>query len=175
MYLLRLDTVFFLGKTYYTKFRIDSHKYMINKKKIKNLLYTNLILFNHDSKYRNRKFLIPRVINALKKKNLFFLKNIMKENIYGDFSHAEDICKGIIKLISTKKNLDNLILSSNKATSLNKIINFIIKNNKLKIHFKIKKFKKKNSLIGNNSLAKNLFRWRPKKNIFIAANEMYKN
>ena len=165
----------FLGKTDYTKFRIDSHKYMINKKRVKNLFYTNLILFNHDSKFRNHKFLIPRVINALRKKNLFFLKNIMKENIYADFSHAEDICRGIIKLISTKKNLDNLIFSSNKATSLNKIIYFIIKKNKLEINLKTNKYKKNNFLIGNNSLAKNLFRWRPKKNIFIAANEIYKN
>ena len=64
----------FLGNTDYTKFRIDCHKYMINKKKIKKLFYTNLILFNHDSKFRNNKFLIPRVINAIKKKIYFFLK-----------------------------------------------------------------------------------------------------
>ena len=165
----------FQRTTDYTKFRIDSHKYMINKKKNKNLFYTNLILFNHDSIFRNRKFLIPRVINALKKKDLFFLRNIIKENIHADFSHAEDICKGITKIISTKKNLDNLILSSNKATSLNKIIHFIIKKNKLEINLKTNKYKKSNFLIGNNSLAKRLFRWNPKKNIFIAANEMFKN
>ena len=164
----------FLGNTDYTKFRIDCHKYMINKKKIKKLFYTNLILFNHDSKFRNNKFLIPRVINAIKKKNLLFLKNIMKENIHADFSHAEDICKAIIKLISSKKNLDNLVLSSNKATSLNKIIYFIINKNKLKIHLKVKRLRKKRFLIGDNLKAKNLLKWEPKKDIFIAANEIYK-
>ncbi len=164
----------FLGNTDYTKFRINCHKYMINKKKIKKLFYTNLILFNHDSKFRNNKFLIPRVINAIKKKNLLFLKNIMKENIHADFSHAEDICKAIIKLISSKKNLDNLVLSSNKATSLNKIIYFIINKNKLKIHLKVKRLRKKRFLIGDNLKAKNLLKWEPKKDIFIAANEIYK-
>ena len=137
----------FLGNTDYTKFRINCHKYMINKKKIKKLFYTNLILFNHDSKFRNNKFLIPRVINAIKKKDLLFLKNIMKENIHADFSHAEDICKAIIKLISSKKNLDNLVLSSNKATSLNKIIYFIINKNKLKIHLKVKRLRKTTRII----------------------------
>ena len=131
-------------------------------------------MFNHDSKFRNNKFLIPRVINAIKKKDLLFLKNIMKENIYADFSHAEDICKAIIKLISSKKNLDNLVLSSNKATSLNKIIYFIINKNKLKIHLKVKRLRKRRFLIGNNLKAKNLLKWKPKKDIFIAANEIYK-
>ena len=164
----------FLGNTDYTKFRIDCHKYMINKKKIKKLFYTNLILFNHDSKFRNNKFLIPRVINAIKKKDLLFLKNIMQENIHADFSHAEDICKAIIKLIYSKKNLDNLVLSSNKATSLNKIIYFIINKNKLKINLKVNKLRKKRFLVGNNLKAKNLLKWKPKKDIFIAANEIYK-
>jgi len=164
----------FLGNTDYTKFRINCHKYMINKKKIKKLFYTNLILFNHDSKFRNNKFLIPRVIKAIKKKDLLFLKNIMKENIHADFSHAEDICKAIVKLISSKKNLDNLVLSSNKATSLNKIIYFIINKNKLKIHLKVKRLRKKRFLIGDNLKAKNLLKWEPKKDIFIAANEIYK-
>ena len=164
----------FLGNTDYTKFRINCHKYMINKKKIKKLFYTNLILFNHDSKFRNNKFLIPRVINAIKKKNLLYFINIMKENIHADFSHAEDICKAIIKLISSKKNLDNLVLSSNKATSLNKIIYFIINKNKLKIHLKVKRLRKKRFLIGDNLKAKNLLKWEPKKDIFIAANEIYK-
>ena len=164
----------FLGRSDYTKFRIKCHKYMIKKKRVKKLSYTNLILFNHDSVFRNNKFLIPRIISAIKKKDLLFIKNIMKENIYADFSHAEDICKAIIKLISSKANLDNLILSSNKATSLNKIIYFIINKNKLRINLNIKKLRKKRFLIGNNLKAKTLLKWKPKKNIFFAADEIYK-
>ena len=163
----------FFGRSDYTKFRINSHKYMIKKKRVKKLFYTNLILFNHDSVFRNNKFLIPRVISAIKRKKIIFLKDIMKENIHADFSHAEDICKAIIKLISSNKNLDNLILSSNKATSLNNIIYFIINKNKLKIDLKVKRLRKKKVLIGNNSKAKNLLKWRTKKDIFIAANEIY--
>ncbi len=164
----------FFERSDYTKFRIKCHRYMVKKKRIKKLFYTNLILFNHDSIFRNNKFLIPRVVNAIKKRDFLFIKNIMKENIYADFSHAEDICKAIIKLISSNANLDNLILSSNKSTSLNKIIYFIINKNKLKINLKIKRLRKKRVLIGNNSKAKNLLKWKPKKNIFFAANEIYK-
>ena len=164
----------FFERSDYTKFRIKCHKYMIKKKRVKKLFYTNLILFNHDSVFRNNKFLIPRVVSAIKKKNLLFIKNIMKENIYSDFSHAEDICKAIVKLISSKANLDNLILSSNKATSLNKIIYFVINKNKLKINLKIKRLRKKRVLIGNNLKARTLLKWKPKKNIFFAANEIYK-
>lgn len=164
----------FFERSDYTKFRINCHKYMIKKKRVQKLFYTNLILFNHDSVFRNNKFLIPRIVSAIKKKKISFIENIMRENIYADFSHAEDICKAIIKLISSKTNLDNLILSSNKATSLNKIIYFIINKNNLKINLEIKTLRKKKVLIGNNSRAKAILRWKPKKNIFIAADQIYK-
>ncbi|WP_440931907.1 NAD-dependent epimerase/dehydratase family protein [Candidatus Pelagibacter sp.] len=164
----------FIGDTDYTKFRIDSHNYMLNKKVEKKLNYTNLILFNHDSKFRNRKFIIPRIIIALKENNFNFLRKIIKQNIYADFSHAEDICRAIIKLISSKKNIDNIILSSNKSTSLNQIINFLIKKYRLKTKVKINNIEKQKCLIGNNSFAKKVLRWRPNKNIFIAAEELYK-
>lgn len=165
----------FLIKTDYTKFRINSHNYMIRKKRENNLNYTNLILFNHDSKFRNKKFIIPRIVNALKKNNSSFLNKITKENIYADFSHAEDICLAIIKLISSKQNFDNLILSSNIPTSLNQIIYYLIKKYNLKTKIKVNNTTKKNCLIGDNSLAKKFLKWRPKKNIFIAADELYKN
>ena len=44
-------------------------------------------------------------------KDVFFLRNIIKANICGDFSHAEDICKGLIKIMFSKNNFDKIILS----------------------------------------------------------------
>ena len=91
-----------------------------------------------------------------------------------DFSHAEDICDGLCRIILSKKKINNIILSSGKKTYLNNIIKYLVKKNKinLRIKFDIKSIK--TCLIGNNNYAKKLFGWKNKKNIFIAADEIYK-
>ena len=73
----------------------------------------------------------------------------------------------------SNKNIDTVILSSGKLTLLNKIIYNIIKKNRINVKIKYPK-KLAKGLIGNNILAKNKFNWTPKKNIFEAANEIYK-
>ncbi len=82
----------------------------------------------------------------------------------------------LIKYFYVKKKIKNIILSANKGTSINNMINYVIKKNKLKIklNFRLRK-KKKPFLIGNNSFAKKLLKWKHKKNIYIAANDIYKN
>ena len=160
--------------TDYTKFRIDSDNLMLKYKQKNKIKYTNAILFNHDSKFRNKKFIIPKIIIAILNKNNIFLNNIIKRNIFADFSHAEDVCSALYKLMFSKTNLDKIIISSNRKTSLNRIIYDVIKKNNLKSNIKFKKYKIKKSLIGNNKLAKKTLKWYPKKNIFIAANEIYK-
>jgi len=160
--------------TDYTKFRIDSDNLMLKYKQKNKIKYTNAILFNHDSKFRNKKFIIPKIITAILNKNNIFLNNIIKRNIFADFSHAEDVCSALYKLMFSTTNLDKIILSSNRKTSLNRIIYDLIKKNNLKLNIKFKKYKTKKSLIGNNKLAKKTLKWYPKKNIFMAANEIYK-
>ena len=160
--------------TDYTKFRIKSDLMMLKYKKKEKINYTNAILFNHDSIFRNKKFLLPRVVNAIIKKNYAFLNNIIKANIFADFSHAEDICHGLYKIILSKVNLDKIILSSGKSTSVNNIIRHIIKKNKLQLDIKLNKPKIKKTLIGNNKLAIQKLNWTPKKNVNIAVNEIYR-
>ena len=67
---------------------------------------------------------------------------------------------------------DNLILSSKKVTKINDIIFYLLKkylpDQKIKAKTKINK----DYIIGNNSLAKKELRWKIKKNIFIAADEL---
>ena len=129
------------------------------------------ILFNHDSIYRNKKFLIPRITKLIKQKKFNLLKKIFFENISGDFSHAEDICNGIYKLALLKKNHNKLIFSSNKRIFINDIINYLLYLNNSQIRFdKIKK--KYLSSIGNSSFTKKELNWKLKKNIFIAAKEL---
>lgn len=161
--------------TDYTNFRIKSDNMMLKYKTKKKINYTNAILFNHDSKFRNKKFLLPRIIISIIKKDIIFLKNIMKLNIFSDFSHAEDICNGLYKLMFSNLNKDKLIFSSGKNTSINKIIEYVIKKNKLKIDIIFNKKKIKKGLIGNNYLAKKELKWNHKKNIYISAAEIYKH
>ena len=72
------------------------------------------------------------------------------------------------------KNFDRLILSSGKSTSINSIIKYIIKKNKLKLDINFNKSVNKKTLIGSNKLAFKKLGWLPKKNVYIAADEMYK-
>jgi len=161
----------FLYNNSYARFRIDTFKYM---KKIKDKFNSNIvtaILFNHDSINRNQKFLIPRLISIIKNKKYRYLENIYKENISGDFSHAEDICIGLKKLIFLKKNPDKLIFSSNKRTYINDLIKFLLKENKINYKFNAPK-KSTNTPIGDNTLTKSILKWKLKKNIFIATREL---
>lgn len=160
-------------KDEYAKFRIRSAQYLISKKKKFKLNATVLILFNHDSKYRNQRFLLPRLIKAIKSDKVNFLREIYNQKINGDFSHAEDICNAIYLLIKKNVNPDKLILSSGKRTYINKIIKKFYK--KIKHIKSNKKIKSQNGLIGNNQLAKKIIGWKLKKNIIDAAKEMFKN
>mgnify|MGYP001321194903 CR=1 FL=1 len=161
-------------KNYYSKFRLDSTEYMLSKKKRLKLNASILILFNHDSKYRNKRFLFPRLMHAIKFKKFKFIKKIYKENIIEDFSHAEDICYAIYLLIKKDKNPDKLILSSGKKSKINDILDIYCKKYKnLYLPSKVKK--NDNLLLGNNLKAKKLLRWHPKKDFFDVANEIYKS
>ena len=160
------------AKDNYSRFRIESAQYLLTKKRKFKLNATVLILFNHDSKYRNPRFLLPRLMKAIKKNNINFLRQIYHQNISGDFSHAEDICNGIYLLLKKEKNPYKLILSSGKRTYINNIIKIFFK--KIKYTKLNKNFKKNHNLIGNNQLAKRIIGWKTKKNIIKAANEIYK-
>ena len=160
---------------FYSKFRIEANDYLIKtKKRNKNFDFTNVILFNHDSLFRSNRFLLPRVIFALISKNQKFLNQIIKENIVMDYSHAEDICDALIKILFLKKKIKNIILSSGKKTYVNDIIKYLIKKNKLDLKLNYNNIKKRNCIIGDNTYAKKTLKWKIKKNIFLAAQEILK-
>ncbi len=164
----------FLVSNKYNKFRIDILNVMKKYENNKYFSFINLILFNHDSKYRNQKFLFPRLIKAIKFKNISFINSIYKENIVADFSHAEDICWAIYLIIKKQISVKNIILSSGKKTRVNLLIKFLINKYNLGIKIKIKQKKNNIYLIGNNKLAKKLLKWKPKKTIYDAVKEIYK-
>ena len=170
---INLKTLF-KPKNHYAKFRSDSFKYMLEAKRKYKCNIVMAILFNHDSIYRNKKFLIPRLIKMIKDKQFKKLNLIYKKNISADFSHADDICNGLLNLINLKTNINKIILSSNKRTKVNDIIKFILKKRKVKKEFYYNKTKYQHQPIGDNSYSKKILKWTIKKNIFIAVSELNK-
>ena len=151
---------------------------MIENFQKKKINYTNAILFNHDSKYRKTKFLIPKIIFLLKTNKKIKIQKLINENICGDFSHAEDICEGIYKIITSKKKIRRIILSSGKMTKINDIIYHLqekFKINNYNFNFNLNSNNKKcTAIVGDNSFAKQILKWKPKKNVFLASEELYK-
>ncbi len=160
---------------FYSKFRIQTNNYLIKTKKNNNNFdFTNVVLFNHDSLFRSKRFLIPRTIIALISNNQKFLNQIIKENIVMDYSHAEDICNALIKIIFYKKKIKNIILSSGKKTYINDIIKFLVKKNNLKLNLNYENIRKGHCIVGNNRYAIKTLGWKIKKNIFLASQEIFK-
>jgi GDPmannose 4,6-dehydratase len=162
----------FIRTGFYESYKIDAHKLLMQYKYKYSLKATTAILFNHDSIYRNKFFLISKLVNSAMNKNYIFLKRIYHSNISGDFSHAKDICYAIYLLIKSKNNIDKIILSSGKVTKINDIILYLIRILSVK-NIKFPKPKKqKPTLIGVNSLAFKLLKWSPKKSVYDVAQEM---
>ena len=156
--------------SFYTRFRIDSSNYLLKMKKKFNLNASIVILFNHDSRFRNPRFLFPRLIIAIKRRNYSFIRKIYLSNINGDFSHASDICNGIYLLIKKNKNPNKIILASGKRTFINNIINFFIPDIKNKIDYSKMSHTKSN--IGDNSKAIKMLGWKIKKSSLDAAKDI---
>ena len=168
---VNLNSEFNPGNSY-ARFRVESYNYMVKRKKIDNSKMVTAILFNHDSSFRKKKFLIPRLVKLIKLKNFNKLEEIYETNISGDFSHAEDICYGLYKLMISKYSPDKLIFSSNKRTYINDIIYLLLKKNKIKYNFTNKVKSNSSTPIGDNKFTSRLLNWSHKKNIFVAAKEL---
>ncbi len=165
----------FGSKDYYSKYKIESFRYLQKVSKKHDFNSTTVLLFNHDSIYRNNKFLLPRLAKAFIKKDKNFIEKIFSLNISGDFSNAEDICKGIYKLSIYPKKIDKLILSSGKRFYINRIIDYLSK----KFLFEIKKDQKilnhNYKILGSNKLAKKLLKFKSEKNLFNTIDKIINN
>ena len=160
---------------YYGNYKIEAHKMIMKMKKDKKIDASTAILFNHDSAFRNKKFLLPRLVKSFVNKDFKFIKDIYKLNINGDFSHAEDICNGIYKLSITKKKIDVLILSSGRKFYINKIIRYLEKYFQFNIEKKNLDKNINHRIIGSNRLAKKLINYKSVKSPINACKEILKN
>ena len=165
--IVNINSEYQKSKSNYVNYKIDSEKLLLKLKKKFKLKATSVIFFNHDSIHRPDNFLIKRIINYARDRNIKELMKLYKLNIKGDFSHADDINYAIYLIIKKKKlNFDRIILSSNKVTKINNFIIKLIKKFHLKISFKDVKVLKSNTYkIGNNKIAKKILNWKPKKKL----------
>ncbi len=164
----------FRSKDFYSKYKIDSFRYLQKISKKNNFNSTTILLFNHDSIYRNEKFLIPKLVKSFIRKDKDYIEKIFCLNISGDFSNAENICYGIYKLSVSKKKIPKIILSSGKRLFINDIINFLIKKFPLKISKNLKVSKNNYKHIGSNKLARKLINYKNKGNFFNVINQILK-
>ncbi len=164
----------FKSKDYYSKYKIEIYRYLEKISKKNNFNSTTVLLFNHDSIYRNEKFLIPRLIKSFIKKDKNFIEKVFSLNISGDFSNAEDICHGIYKLSVSKEKIPKIILSSGKRLFINDIIDFLIQKFSFKINKNLKMSKNNYKHIGSNKLARKLINYNNKGNFLNVVKKILK-
>lgn len=84
------------------------------------------ILFNHESKLRSTDFVIPKIINYLKKKD--FSKKLQLGNIdvIKDYGWAPEYIEIIFKLM-TRKTFEDFLIATGKSYKLQKIIDLMFK------------------------------------------------
>jgi GDP-D-mannose dehydratase len=164
----------FKSSSHYGKYKIDSYNFISNIKKKHKINLTTAILFNHDSRYRNKKFLLPKLIKAFIEKDINFIRKIYKLNISGDFSHAEDVCRGIYSLSLLKQNVDRIIFSSNKRTYINQIIEYL----EIFFNFNVKNKLTNNSpifnILGSNLKASKILNYKVRKNFTVIIKDIIK-
>ena len=181
----------FKANNFYSLSKIKLYKYIINLRKKKNALIYCGFLFNHDSLHRDKRFIIKKISNHLKKK---IINNPMKiKNIYyrKDISHADNIVEGIYNLMQNKIIYD-VVIGSGKFISIKEIINLFTKKlainskwirNRNKIYLINQKnknilfysqFKKKSNsvLVASTKILQKISNWKPQSNIKKIINEL---
>ena len=127
------------------------------------------ILFNHESNLRDKSYVLKKIANAIKqikldKKKKIKLGNI---NIKRDWGWSEDFMNAC-NLILTKNKIDDYIIATGKTTSLKKVLQMGLKNQKyswrnyVNIDKKLfRKFDIKENYASISKIKKNL-NWKPK-------------
>jgi GDPmannose 4,6-dehydratase len=127
--------------------------------------------FNHESIYRDKRFIITKINEHIKN----FKKNIPMEikNIYAgkDWGLADDYMEIVWRMMQ-KKNADDYIIGSGNIFYIKDIINFLLKKNKINYFW----FKKKNYLFCQDKNSNKIIFYSniKKKNITIARADINK-
>jgi len=125
------------------------------------------ILFNHESKLRPKKYVIPKIINFVKIGDFSKKLKMGNINIIKDWGWAPEYVEIIYKIMN-KNYVDDFIIATGKSIQLKKIIDTIFKTKNLNWK-NLVIFNKKllrpfhtNTVFVNNSKLKNKFNIEPK-------------
>ena len=141
----------FIPNNPYGCFKLSSHLLVRLYREKKKLFAVNGILFNHDSKLRSNKYLLPEIINFCKKYQKGQTLKLIDGGVIRDFGHAEDVVKAIYQVM-TINNPDDYIISCGNVFSVKQIAKEIFR--KFNINFKniqFLKMSKNNIRIGNTT------------------------
>ena len=138
-----------------------------------------IILFNHESPLRDKKFVIMKLILAVKKikknKDKIYMGNI---NVSRDWGWGPEYVKGCYKAMKSKK-IKDYIIATEQTTSLIKVINMIFKMKNLNWKNYIKhdqKHLRKTDIkenFANISEIKKTIKWKPKVKIEEIIKKLY--
>lgn len=135
----------------------------------KNIWASNSILFPHESEFRPKKFLFPKIIDQVKKiaageQKILKIGNL---NVERDWGYAPIFMDGVFKQSQLKKPTD-ICFCTNKSYKVKDIINRAFLHHKLnyKNYIQIDNSLTRNyepkKIVGSYSYAKKLLNWHPK-------------
>lgn len=109
----------------YAESKFKNHLKIKEFSKVFNWKIVSGIMFNHESEYRKKDFLIPKIINAALNLNQLDKKELIvgSLDLTRDWTHAKDISKGIFALYSSLDSLDSsYVLGRGSGNSIKDIL-----------------------------------------------------
>lgn len=159
---------------------------IVNSYRNQGMFACNGILFNHESPRRGSNFVTMKIVEAAVKIKLGKIKTLYLGNIYSkrDWGYAKEYVEAMWKMLQLKKP-DDFVVSTNKSYSVKQFVEKTFKKLGFKLIWKGKGLKEKgidistgrtlvkidpfyfrpkevDVLLGNNSKAKRILKWRPK-------------
>ena len=140
------------------------------------------ILYQHESIFRDKKFVIKKIVSGVKKIKSSNLTKIKLGNISvkKDWGWAPEYVDIIFKILNSNQ-LDDYIICTGKTNSLISILNYAFKKKKLnwKKHVLVKKklFRKNDIKVskGNNNKLYNNLKLRPKNDVFKVVDKLFES
>lgn len=130
--------------------------------------------FNLYGEFQNKNFLIPSILNQIKKKEIYL--NDLKPK--RDLLYIDDFIKLIYKASNKFSEFNIFNVGYGKSYSINEIIKIIEKITQKKIKIKLSKNFRKNEIyntVANINKAKLFFNWTPKTNLETGLKKIIKN
>ena len=175
--------------------KVYAHWITKNYREAYNIFASNGILFNHESPRRGETFVTKKIILALCKIKLGKQKKLFLGNLYAkrDWGHAKDYCYAMWKILQQKKP-DDYVIATGKQYSVKEFANATMKVLGIKYNWKGSGINEKcldengrviiecdasyyrplevDTLLGDSTKARKLFKWKPKINLQSLIKEM---